>query len=200
MIDTILFDFGNVFIDLQPEQTRDAFAALGVETIPDAFTPLNQQFEIGQLTEDEYLRALAAYTRGATPEQVRRAWNTLLGPLPSHRIDFLQALRTDFRLFLLSNTDSLHISHFSAAWADDARLFFDSFDRLYLSYEMGLRKPDPAYFLHVLERENLRPEQCLFVDDRADNIEAAASLGIRVWHLIPGVDDVADLRQKANFR
>ena len=67
---------------------------------------------------------------------------------------------------------------------------------MYYSFEMGMRKPDVAIFNHLLKKHDLSPKRTLFIDDKKENTDAAASLGIQVWNLQVGQEDVVDLFEK----
>jgi len=98
---------------------------------------------------------------------------------------------------LLTNTDCIHISHFEeqvgVSFYSD---FYQCFEQVFYSYEMGMRKPDPNIFTSILNKHNLSPKTTLFIDDKKQNTDAAAQLGIKVWNLQVGKEDVVDLFNK----
>ena len=103
-------------------------------------------------------------------------------------------LSQKYRLFLLSNTDSIHIERFQhKAGITFYRDFYKCFEKVYFSYELGMRKPDAAIFEFVIKEHNLSPKNTLFVDDNFENIESAQKLGLQTWHLQKGEEDVVDL-------
>ena len=71
--------------------------------------------------------------------------------------------------------------------------FQNCFEIFYLSYEMGMRKPDAEIFEFILDENKLEPSETLFVDDTKENIDTAAFLGIRTWHLQVGKEDIIEL-------
>jgi putative hydrolase of the HAD superfamily len=109
-------------------------------------------------------------------------------------LEFLQNLSTKYRLFLLSNTDSIHIDKFErengASFYGD---FYKCFEKVYFSFEMGMRKPDPEIFNFLLNAHSLTAKRTLFVDDKKENTDAALSLGFQVWNLQVGKEDVIEL-------
>ncbi len=194
MINTILFDFGDVFIDLHKDRALDAFAKLGLHGPNKELQELNFLFEIGKVTEEQFLEGFLKFIPNATIDQVRDAWNSVIGEIPMHRLEFLQMLCGRYRLFLVTNTDSIHIDHFEqTAGFSITRDFYKCFEKVYYSYEIGIRKPDPRVFEHIINQHDLSPKRTLFVDDRKDNTDAAASLGINVWNLQPGIEDVVEM-------
>lgn len=198
MIDTLIFDFGDIFIDLRHDEVKGRFAALGVAGWNEAMQEANRQFEIGRSSETEFLSALLRSARpGTTITEMRAAWNAMLGDFPLERLEFLQLLSERYRIFLLSNTDAIHIAHFEEMVGDTfSAAFYRCFEKTYFSFEIGMRKPDPSLFEYVLDRHGLSPKRTLFVDDKKENTDAAAALGIRTWNLQVGHEDVTDLFDK----
>ena len=116
---------------------------------------------------------------------------------PLYRLEFLQNLSHNYTLFLLSNTDAIHIEHFEqrdgASFYGD---FYKCFEKVYFSYEMGMRKPDAEIYHALIRQHELSPKRTLFVDDKKDNTEAAKALGLHVWNLQVGQEDVIELLEK----
>ena len=109
-------------------------------------------------------------------------------------------LSSKYRLFLLTNTDSTHISHFEhktgmSFYTD----FYHCFEKVYYSYEMGMRKPQPEIFTAILKKHDLSPKRTLFVDDKKDNTDVAESLGLHVWNLQVGQEDVVNLFEQKHL-
>lgn len=200
MIDTIIFDFGDVFINLDKEGTINGLKKLGLSEWNEDLNQLNLQFEKGQISEETFLQGLQNQVPNASPEDVLIAWKAVLLDFPLHRLEFLQKLSEKYRLFLLSNTDAIHIDSFEqengVSFYSD---FYQCFEKVYFSFEMGMRKPDPEIFSYVLTTHNLSAKHTLFVDDKKENTDAALSLGIQVWNLQVGLEDVVDLFKKKEF-
>lgn len=197
MINTIIFDFGNIFIDLNTVGLEKAFRDLGLTEWHDDLDELNKRFEIGKATELEFIQGFQKYLPQASIDEIRKAWNTVLGDFPLERLEFLQSLKGKYRLFLLTNTDMIHIEHFEhKEGMSFTRDFYNCFEKVYYSYELGMRKPNVEVFKMLLHKHELSPKRTLFVDDRKDNTDAAASLGIEVWNLKVGEEVVTDLFTK----
>jgi glucose-1-phosphatase len=194
MITTILFDFGDIFLNLEKEAQIEAFKKLGLSGPNEELVAANDLFEKGKITELQFLESFNKYIPDASIEQIRTAWNTIIGDFPLYRLEFLQLLTRRYKLILLTNTDEIHISKFEhnvgISFFSD---FYQCFEKVYYSYEMGMRKPDPAIFSYILNKHDLSPKRTLFVDDKKVNTDAAASLGIHVWNLQVGQEDVVDL-------
>lgn len=197
MIQSIVFDFGDIFINLDKQATLSALEKLGLQEWNTALDELNEQFERGEISRNAFLQGLQQQLPNATQDQILAAWNAVLLDFPQHRLTFLQELSKKYRLFLLSNTDSIHISHFEEQNGKGFyEAFYNCFEKVYFSFEMGMRKPDSAIYQRVLNEQELDPATVLFVDDKKENTDAAAELGIKVWNLQVGQEDVTELYEK----
>jgi glucose-1-phosphatase len=194
MIDTIIFDFGDIFINLEKQAQIEAFKKLGLNEPKPELIEMNDLFEKGQVTELQFLESFHPFIPNASLEEIRSAWNSIIGEFPLYRLEFLQMLSYKYKLFLLTNTDSIHIDRFEhnvgVSFFSD---FYQCFEKVFYSYEMGMRKPDPAIFSAIMNKYDLSPKRTLFVDDKKVNTDAAASLGLHVWNLKVGEEDVVDL-------
>ena len=197
MIDTIIFDFGDIFINLDKQATIDGLERLGLSSWNEDLEQLNISFEKGQISRDAFLLGIQKQIPNATIDEILTAWNAVLLDFPLYRLEFLQLLSKKFRLFLLSNTDAIHIDHFEqregASFFGD---FYQCFEKVYFSYEMGMRKPDAEIYTTLINRHELAPKRTLFVDDKKDNTDAAKALGLHVWNLQVGKEDVIELLDK----
>lgn len=198
MIKNIIFDFGDIFINLDKPATNKFLTKFGVDINDDELTAVQLTYEKGQISTEEFIRFFKQ-KYSIQKEDVLVAWNSILLDFPTYRLDFLTELAAvkKHRLFLLSNTNELHINWVKKSWGLPLfELFKNCFEKFYLSHEINLRKPDQSIFTFVLEENNLNPTETLFIDDVLVNTEAAEKLGIQVWNLIPGKEDVVDLRSK----
>lgn len=200
MINTIIFDFGDVFINLRKEHSIEEFKKLGLDGPNEDLLEHNDLFEKGKINELQFINSFSKYIPEASVEQVTKAWNSVIGDFPLERLEFLQMLSTKYRLFLLTNTDAIHIDRFEhkvgmSFYTD----FYRCFEKVYYSYEMGMRKPEPEIFQAIIRKHDLSPKRTLFVDDKKDNTDIAASLGLHVWNLKVGEEDVVDLFEQKHL-
>ncbi len=197
MINTIIFDFGDVFINLDKQGSLNALKKLGLSTWDNNLILANEQFEKGLISENNFLETLKKQVINANSEDVKEAWNAVLLDFPLYRLEFLELLAKNYRLFLLSNTDSIHIDKFeSSVGSVFARDFYKCFEKVYFSFEMKMRKPDQEIFNHLINRHELSVKRTLFVDDTTQNTLVAKNLGMQVWNLQVGQEDVVDLFEK----
>ncbi|MHB0756661.1 HAD family hydrolase [Polaribacter sp. M15] len=198
MIKNIIFDFGDIFINLDKQGTYKAMADLGVSKITEEMITVYQNYEKGLMTTNAFIQFFHEKFRIPTDKLIT-AWNAVLLDFPRERLDFLKKLAASkkYRLFLLSNTNDLHIQWVQNSLGDN---FFgdfkNCFEQFYLSHEINFRKPDADIYKFVLNQNNLIANETLFVDDLKENTDAAATLGIHTWNLTPRIDDVTELFTK----
>lgn len=197
MINAIIFDFGDIFINLDKQATIDGLQKLGLSKWNADLDQLNQQFEMGLISQEEFLLGFQKEIPNASIEEILTAWNAILLDFPLYRLEFLQMLSKKYRLFLLSNTDSIHIETFEqrtgASFYSD---FYQCFEKVYFSFEIGMRKPNPEIYNYVLNKHDLSAKRTLFIDDKKENTDAAQSIGLQVWNLQVGQEDVVHLFDK----
>lgn len=199
-IKNIIFDFGDIFINLDKEAPLKGIHALDPEFVLDDLTRLtNEKYETGEIATPDFVAHYLKKLSYADESRLKDIWNSIILDLPEYRVEFLERLRSEhpYRLFLLSNTNALHMEQVVAnTEASLFERFRRSFEQFYLSHEIGYRKPHTNIYEFVLEQNSLSPDETLFVDDLPENTRAAASLGIHTWNLTPGTEDVTDLFNK----
>ena len=188
-IRTIVFDLGGVLIDYDLQPCLDAFRALGIPE-PEKFVNPYRQHGIFQKLEDgsETPEAFYRYVdrwigHPVDPRKIDEAWCSFLIDIPDYKLDMLLALRRrGYRLFMLSNTNVIMFEWMRQhVFRKQGRTVDDYFDRLFLSYEMGKVKPDPAIFEQMIAESGISPDETLLIDDGPANIATAASLGFHVY-------------------
>jgi len=194
MIKTIIFDFGDVFINLDKEGTNRKLKEMNIEDLPESMMAKNRDYEQGFVTSDEISEHYRTHFLNLGKEDFLDSWNSMLLEFPEYRFKFIQKLakEKDYQLILLSNTNDNHICYIknNVPFFKD---FKDCFDAFYLSHEMGMRKPDPEIFEYILDQHDLKAKNCLFIDDTSENTEAAKELGFHTWNIEPTREDVIDL-------
>ncbi len=194
-IKTIIFDFGAIFINLDKYVApENLLKLLDVNTIPQSIVSINEQYEQGLISTEEFLEFYTENFPKLSKTEIIDTWNSMLLDFPKTRLDFIQKLSEDkkFQLLLLSNTNDLHISWIKKNIPFYAE-FKSQFDGFYLSHEIQLRKPNADIFKFILEKHNINPQNTLFIDDTKANTDAAAKLGIHVWNLDETTEDVIQL-------
>ena len=199
MIKNIIFDFGDVLINLDKAATLRELNQLGMALPDPELMALFLAYEKGSFTTTAFIEQVKPFFPDTPAEQLKQAWNAILLDFPEYRLNFLESLAQagNYRLFLLSNTNELHIAHVEE-YMGKSRFdrFKNCFESFCLSHEMQMRKPEPEIFHYMLDRFNLNPAETYFVDDNLENVQAAAQLGIQIWHLIPEEEDIITLTNR----
>ncbi len=200
MVKNIIFDLGGVIIDIDFNLSTEALMRISPQKSllqKDSFkSDLFLDYEKGNLTDAEFRDAVRTqFEIQATDEEIDAAWNALLGDIPKERIDILIQLKGYFRTFLLSNTNAVHIEGVEEILNQQHQINSLSalFEKTYFSHHIHCRKPDPQAYLHILEENNLKPQETLFLDDNEDNILAAESLGMQVLHIHQNSNEILKL-------
>lgn len=202
MIKNIIFDFGDIFINLDKEATYKELSKLGVTNISEDMIETYYQYEMGLISTDKFISFYKAKFPDLKNEDLVNAWNAILLDFPKHRLTFLKELvkSNEYRIFLLSNTNDLHISWIQKKWGEELyNDFKNCFEQFYLSHEINFRKPNANIYEFVLNKNNLKASETIFIDDTKENTDAAKELGMQVWNLIPGKEDVVDLLKRKEF-
>lgn len=188
--DDLLLDLGNVLVGVEPERTVAAFERLAGREIIEpgiGFAPLldlNAGFDSGAIDAAGFRDAIRARLGiDDADDDMDRAWCAMLVELP-HTARLVADLVRRHRLYMLSNTDPIHFEEVRRSCAG----WLSHFSGLFLSFEQRLTKPDPAFFEAALAQLGLDPGRCLFLDDRAENVDAARAIGIQSHRVARGLD------------
>lgn len=193
MFNSIIFDLGGVLLNLDTAKTRDSFISLGITNIDDLFRighadSFFKDYEVGHLSDDQFVEEALKRTRpGTTHQSIIDAWNSMLLDFPAERVEFLHQLRKRYRVFLFSNTNSLHLQSFQKTFREVHGIPMDSlFEKAWYSHVINQRKPDVAAFDFVVRESGLDAASTLFIDDALVNVEGARAAGLQAVHLEPG--------------
>ncbi|SMC76179.1 HAD-IA family hydrolase [Cellulophaga tyrosinoxydans] len=198
MIKNIIFDFGDIFINLDKPAVFTVLTQFGYTEITPDLDKIMKDYEMGLISSSDFILAMNRIFPEARPEDLKKAWNSILLDFPDYRLEFLEKLAAEntFRLFLLSNTNELHIDHvIKNMGLHRFERFKKCFEKFYLSHEINLRKPNKDIYTFVLEENNLKAEETFFVDDTKENTDTSSLLGIKSWNLIVGQEDIIDLKK-----
>lgn len=189
----LLFDLGGVLFDIDYTLAQRAFEELGFQGFDQAYSKKVQNetfdaFEVGAIDEQRFIQQIREHGQlNATDDQIRDAWNAMLLGLRRSKVDFVKDLvDRGHRLFLLSNTNPIHL----AALRKNYPLFAEleaCFIEPFYSHIIHLRKPHAEAFLYVCKRMNCAPEEVIFIDDSPQHVQGALQVGIQALHLADGV-------------
>jgi putative hydrolase of the HAD superfamily len=202
-IRNLLFDFGNVLIDIDID---GAYARLEnlfrkdfrKEVVEKAFL----DFECGRISTEIFINTMLSQSRHQVQAiDVIEAWNSMLIGIPEYRLDMLEKLRSAYNVYLLSNTNALHIEwvHRYLLKVHKVDAFEKKyFDHAYYSHLVGDRKPNASLFKFVSEDSYMTPALTLFIDDMQVNLDVAKSLGFHTYLVKPG-EEIAEYLKEGGF-
>ncbi len=187
-VNAIIFDLGRVIIHLDEAATNQAFFNLTEKTPEALVASYNMDrfhmFERGELTAADFRSEMreALSNSSVSDETIDEAWNAMLGPIEQSLIDLVKGIKGERQLFVLSNTNEIHELAFNKILEDSTghKTLDEVFHKVYLSHQIGARKPEKKSWQIILDEHGLDHSETLFLDDRTDNIEAAARLGLQV--------------------
>jgi len=194
-IKNVIFDFGGVIINLTRNRCIEAFAQLGVDVHEELgnvhfHKDMFMQLEIGEMSADDFRNGIRRLTSQViTDQQIDDAWIAMLADVPDHKLDLLLRLRNEYNTMLLSNTNIIHWQ-----WSEENVFTYkhhhanDFFNRIYLSYELHMIKPDANIFEYVLQDSGINPSETLLIDDASVNCKTAEELGIKTYTPEPRED------------
>ncbi len=189
-IKNIIFDLGGVIMNLDVPRTIKAFENIGItdfvnDTGHHYKNPVFYDFETGKVSESEFVEELANISANSlSGTQIREAWNAMILDMPIERIKFLLDLKKKYKIYLLSNTNSIHQEKFLRETNEANDFSFNElFEKAYYSHEIGIRKPNEEVFHFVLKDSKLNTDKTLFVDDSLQNINSAQKTGLRTFHI-----------------
>jgi len=176
-----IFDLGNVIVDIDFNRALGVWSDLG--RVPLALLQKEfqmgeafEQHERGEISDEAFAAALCDELGMALSfEQFTAGWQAIFVGVRPDALLIMQKLRAQGdRVVILSNTNRLHCEFWPTQYPEVKK----AADAIYLSQEMGMRKPEPDIFLKVLQQEGFSADQAVFFDDNQANIDAAAALGI----------------------
>ncbi len=200
-IKNIIFDLGGVVINIDWQLTVDAFQQLADPAYRDQNEDLIQKgtykaqffedYEVGKISDTVFFQHLReTFHLQATNAQIAQAWNALLQNIPQERIALIKKLGETHRTFILSNTNAVHIAEATNILQRENGIadFADLVEKAYYSHIMHKRKPWASIYQQLVDENNLKPEETLFIDDGLANIEAANGVGLQGLHVVANLD------------
>lgn len=186
----IILDLGGVLIDIDYHRTTKAFRELGIRNFEELYSQAQQEdlfdrLEVGDISAFHFInRLLDLLPPGTTANQVVHAWNAMLLKFPPESVTLIEQLAQSHRLFLLSNTNEIHLPVVERYWQEHSEKPLPTFfEKAYFSHQIGKRKPAVETFQWVVQENGLETRRTLFIDDSIQHVEGAQKAGIQVVHL-----------------
>jgi glucose-1-phosphatase len=188
---SIIFDLGGVIINLDYQRTANAFKSLGAIDFDAIYSQKKQEFlfdhfEKGTISDDEFRQQIRKYLKpGVIDKEIDDAWNAMLLDIPEYRIKALSEFKKNYRIFLLSNTNAIHVKAFTGILETEygPSTFEKIFEKVYYSCALKMRKPDAEIFEMVLRQNDLNPSETIFIDDSPQHVDGAKKTGIAAYLL-----------------
>lgn len=199
--EAIIFDLGGVIINLDYKKTENAFKKLFGNNFSEAYSKQSQtevfnKLETGAISEKEFVEAMQkSPCKEVSHQAIIDAWNVMLLDIPKERIELLEKIGKEKRIFLLSNTNEIHKKAFDKIVFEQHQMkgLEPLFEKAYFSHLVGMRKPNTEIFEFVIRENNLNPQKTLFIDDSPQHIEGAKKAGLNAYHLEVDKNTVLDL-------
>ena len=183
MIKTVIFDIGNVLADFawEPFYRKFGFSEEVFEKLANATvkSPQWHEFDRGGLSHEEIIEAFISNDPDVEAE-IRMVFQNVNGIVTKrdYAVKWIKHLKREgFQVLYLSN-----FAEITKIQCEDALEFMAYTDGGLMSYELQLVKPNPAFYQALIDKYDLNPAECVFVDDLLANVEAAAGMGFQVVH------------------
>lgn len=180
-----LFDIGHVLVDFDFQDFLDAVSSASGRScgpLTERDMEIHDAVERGHISDVEWVDYLnRAKGLSWTVDDLVDVWSGMFTLHETGRRLFLDMLDAGVDVYTLSNIAKHHMDAIENNWSG----FFDGVGGFFLSYEIGIRKPNSDIYRHALERLEATGDQCFFIDDRPENIEAARAVGIHAHQFIP---------------
>lgn len=193
-LNNIIFDLGGVLLDIDFNKVQQAFHRIGFNDFEQQYSQLQashlfQILEMGKISETDFYTTLKkGSTQQINNEQIKNAWNSILKDFRIESMKYLQMLKNNYRILLLSNTNSIHLKEINTILNQQLGVTeLDCyFEKAYYSQKLGMRKPNSDIYQYVIQDAHLIPEETLFIDDTYINIDTAKSIGFQTHLLVEG--------------
>ncbi len=192
-IKNLIFDFGGVIYQIDHNKQIQSFQALGLDNFELFYSqamqkPLFADFEKGLIAENDFRMELNNILGLNLPAPtLDEAWNSILVDYIDESVNLLLTLRSRYRLFLLSNTNSIHYQVYTAQFRKKRGFDFESiFEKVFWSFQIARRKPDSEVYKFVINDGHMNPDESVFIDDSVQNTIASTHAGLPAYWLRPG--------------
>ena len=183
------------------EEAIKRFKSIGFKNVEDYLNPYTQtdifgDIEEGKISAEQFRAKLSELIgKEVTYEECKFAWLGYRQDVPLRNLDILRKLKAQgYKLILLSNTNPFMMSWgLSGEFDGNGNSLESYFDSLYLSYKLGVMKPNKKIFKYIIDNEKIQPGESLFIDDGERNINAARLLGFKTLCPINGEDWTKEL-------
>ncbi len=179
MIKAIIFDLGGVILTHKFEVTLISLAEIfkiEEDKFLDVFKKYEDSWVKGEISAKKFaLKFKQEFKSNLSLGTILKCWKDIYQQrtqVNKELISLIKKLRKKYKIYLLTNTTDLHHN------MNMKRAIFHHFDKIFASFLVGMRKPNKDFYEHVLKKIKVKPQECIFIDDRFENIETAQKLNI----------------------
>ena len=180
-----VFDLGNVIFNfniskfLIPLSQKSHASHISKNAVE--YSEIFESFETGKISPEEFYKFIVGKTAySGSYEEFCYIWNNIFDVPNRKTIDIIISLKKRYPIALLSNTNPLHYEFKKKEHPE----IFSLFDKTYLSYKIGLRKPDPEIYQKMISDLGFNPQEIFFTDDLHENVAAARTCAIKSYQFI----------------
>jgi putative hydrolase of the HAD superfamily len=186
-VKTVIFDLGVVVIDINDQYAIDYLISHKIKNADVLFQRSNDycvQYETGKISSETFIaeiNKLVVSENFINLNIIETAWRKIIVDIPDWKIKAIKALGEKYKILALSNTNALHVDEIDQLFKKkgNPNEFFSLFHKSYLSHQVGLIKPHPEIFYHIIKDADIKPSTSLFLDDLASNLISADKLGFQ---------------------
>ncbi len=202
MIKNIIFDLGNVLIDLDIDRTWQSMRHYFGDNLNERLKKLYPEgdlwidYEVGKIDEQTFFDTLRkASDTPLSIRQLKEAWNAMLLTINPLRFDMLARLQQKYNLYILSNTNTTHVDFVDGYLRTTYGFSIQEFEqryfaKVYYSHVINLRKPNVSIYEYVIKDAQLNPAETLFIDDIPANTEGGKKAGLQTLTHVVGAEIV----------
>ncbi len=191
LIKNLVFDLGGVIINLDMSLSFQQFAKLGDISLEQMNVmaesdPLFNNYEKGLVTSEQFRKGVCELLeRDITDVQIDAAWNAMLLDIPLERMQFIERLKPHYKILVLSNTNEIHIMEFNKIVENvyGVKNYHALFENIYYSHLVNMRKPDADIYNFILQENNMKATETLYMEDNHDNIASSKKLGFMTYEV-----------------
>ncbi|MDR1121361.1 MAG: HAD family phosphatase [Dysgonamonadaceae bacterium] len=187
-IKNILFDLGGVILDLDRDSAVRRYKEIGLDSAEELLDPYHQKgvflaLEEGRVSKEAFHEEVRRISgKNLSDEDIDEALLRFITHTPTYKLEMLEQLRKKYKLYLLSNTNPVIMDWaLSPDFPANGKILSDYFDKMYLSYKIGITKPDKRIFEYVIADTGLIPSETLYIDDGVANIAMGKALGMKTY-------------------
>lgn len=191
MIKAIIFDFGNVICFFDNNIFLENISRFTNKSVPELkeliySSELQNRYETGLISSNEFFNKIVEKCNlSISKHEFIKVFTNIFTPIQT-TLELIKKLKPKYKIALLSNTNELDFEHTIKPIE-----IFNLFNAVTLSFKVKAMKPDAKIYLDCLKKLNLKPEECVHIDDREDYVEAANKIGIKGIHYT-GYDELVN--------